>query len=35
VSKVETGERRIDPIELVEFAHLYDTPAAALLDEEP
>lgn len=31
VSKCETGERRLDPIELAEFAELYGTTLAALV----
>jgi transcriptional regulator with XRE-family HTH domain len=31
VSKCETGERRIDPVELAEFAELYGTSLAALV----
>jgi transcriptional regulator with XRE-family HTH domain len=32
VSKVETGERRIDPIELQEFAELYGRPIEFFLE---
>jgi transcriptional regulator with XRE-family HTH domain len=32
VSKVETGERRIDPIELQEFAELYGKPIQFFLE---
>ncbi len=32
VSKVETGERRIDPTELQEFARLYGKPITFFLD---
>lgn len=32
VSKVETGERRIDPTELQEFAKLYGKPITFFLD---
>jgi transcriptional regulator with XRE-family HTH domain len=31
ISRVETGERRIDPVELQEFAELYGVEVAALL----
>jgi transcriptional regulator with XRE-family HTH domain len=31
ISRVETGERRIDPLELQEFAELYGVEIAALL----
>lgn len=31
VSKVELGERRIDPLELVELAELYGKPTASFL----
>lgn len=31
VSKCESGERRIDPIELVDFCHLYRISVAELL----
>lgn len=33
VSRVETGDRRIDPAELQAFARLYAVPIADLLDE--
>lgn len=33
VSKVERGERRIDPTELAEFAELYGKPYEYFLDE--
>jgi transcriptional regulator with XRE-family HTH domain len=32
VSKIETGERRIDPIELQEFAELYGKPVLFFLE---
>jgi transcriptional regulator with XRE-family HTH domain len=32
VSKCESGERRIDPTELQEFARLYGKPLASFLD---
>jgi transcriptional regulator with XRE-family HTH domain len=32
VSKIETGERRIDPVELQEFAELYKKPIQFFLD---
>jgi transcriptional regulator with XRE-family HTH domain len=32
VSKIETGERRIDPVELAEFALLYGKPIAWFLE---
>lgn len=32
VSKVETGERRIDPVELAEFAELYGKPVVWFLE---
>lgn len=32
VSRVEIGERRIDPVELLEFAELYGKPLAFFLD---
>jgi transcriptional regulator with XRE-family HTH domain len=35
VSKCETGQRRIDPIELADFAALYRTTLAALVPLEP
>jgi transcriptional regulator with XRE-family HTH domain len=31
VSKVETGERRLDPVELARFAAVYDKPLAWFL----
>jgi transcriptional regulator with XRE-family HTH domain len=34
VSKCETGERRLDPVELAEFAELYGTTLAALVPPE-
>jgi transcriptional regulator with XRE-family HTH domain len=34
VSKCETGQRRIDPIELADFATLYGTTLAALVPAE-
>jgi transcriptional regulator with XRE-family HTH domain len=34
VSKCETGQRRIDPIELADFATLYGTTLAALVPVE-
>ena len=34
VSKCESGERRIDPIELLMFAKLYKTPYAFFLDAD-
>ncbi len=33
VSRMERGERRIDPIELAQFAALYEVPVDALLPE--
>jgi transcriptional regulator with XRE-family HTH domain len=33
VSKCESGERRIDPIDLVDFARLYRKPIAFFLNE--
>lgn len=35
VSKCETGERRIDPIDLWQFASLYGRPVAAFLPPHP
>lgn len=35
VSRVETGERRIDPIELAAFARLYGKPLGYFLDLPP
>lgn len=32
VSKVESGERRIDPVELRDFARLYGKPVAFFLE---
>ena len=32
VSRVETGERRIDPVELLEFATLYGKPVMFFLE---
>ena len=32
VSRIETGERRIDPIELQEFAELYGKPIQFFLE---
>lgn len=32
VSKIETGERRIDPVELQEFAELYGKPILYFLE---
>ncbi|MDA8020094.1 MAG: helix-turn-helix domain-containing protein [Thermoanaerobaculia bacterium] len=34
VSRVETGDRRIDPAELQAFARLYAVPVSDLLDDE-
>ncbi len=34
VSKVETGDRRIDPVELCRFAELYEKPVAWFLNEK-
>ena len=34
VSKVETGDRRIDPVELCLFAELYKKPVAWFLNEK-
>jgi transcriptional regulator with XRE-family HTH domain len=34
VSKVESGERRIDPVELCHFADLYNKPVEWFLPEE-
>lgn len=34
VSRVETGERRIDPVELHDFARLYKKPILFFLEEE-
>jgi len=34
VSKCESGERRIDPTELLMFAKLYQTPYAFFLDDD-
>jgi len=34
VSKVETGDRRIDPVELCRFAELYKKPVAWFLNEK-
>lgn len=34
VSKVETGERRIDPFELLELAALYGKPLSHFVPEE-
>lgn len=34
VSKLETGERRLDPIELRELARLYGKPVGYFLDGE-
>jgi transcriptional regulator with XRE-family HTH domain len=33
VSKIETGERRIDPVELQELAKLYGKPISWFLEE--
>jgi transcriptional regulator with XRE-family HTH domain len=35
VSKCETGQRRIDPIELADFAALYGTTLDALVPTDP
>ncbi len=35
VSKVENGERRIDPVELLAFARVYETSILSLLDTGP
>lgn len=35
VSKSESGERRLDPIELLEFARVYGRPLAHLLPNAP
>ena len=32
VSRIETGERRIDPVELQELAELYDKPLQFFLE---
>jgi transcriptional regulator with XRE-family HTH domain len=34
VSKVENGDRRIDPVELCRFAELYEKPVAWFLNEK-
>lgn len=34
VSKVETGDRRIDPVELCRFAELYEKPVTWFLNEK-
>lgn len=35
VSKCETGDRRIDPIDLLRFASLYERPIASFLPTIP
>jgi transcriptional regulator with XRE-family HTH domain len=35
VSKSETGERRLDPIDLWRFARIYRQPVSAFLPAEP
>lgn len=34
ISRVETGDRRIDPVELWAFAQLYEVPMKELLGDE-
>jgi transcriptional regulator with XRE-family HTH domain len=35
ISKLESGERRIDPVELARFAEIYGKPVAWFLDLPP
>lgn len=35
VSRCESGERRIDPVELSDFAAIYDQPLSYFLDKSP
>jgi len=35
ISKVETGERRLDPVEFRELAYLYRKPLQYFFEEEP
>jgi transcriptional regulator with XRE-family HTH domain len=35
VSRIETGERRLDPIDLWRLAHIYEQPVSAFLPADP